>query len=448
VKSRLYLHLYLALLASAFVCLGVAAIAFRLLRDSGGPPRERMRRAALALSEQVPDARAPDAALHLTEIADQFGVDVVLGDGSGPLAGAPSAHAFPVPRQPAPGWRRDRMGPTLVTPLDAAGGWAVLRPRGAYLRLRLHPFFTTLVVLALVMAIGSYPIARRVTRRLETLAHTVEAWGRGDLTSRVPVSGNDEVATLALTFNHAAERLELLLTQQRQMLANASHELRSPLARLRMGLELMAEEPDSGQRQTLVQEIHRDIVELDGLIEDVLLMARSDTRVPRRALVSVDLTALVREEAARSGAEVEVGWPGPGSGPGPGVGPGPGPGVGSGPAPATPVRVPGDLVLLRHLIRNLLENAHQHGAGAPVRVHLTAEEREVRLAVEDQGPGVAEEDRERIFAPFFRLASAPASGHGVGLALVRQVARYHGGDVVYRPRQGGGSRFEVTLPAA
>jgi len=433
VKSRLYLHLYLALLASAFVCLGVAAIAFRLLRDSGGPPHERMRRAALALSEQVPDARAPDAALHLTEIADQFGVDVVLGDESGPVAGAPSAHAFSVPRQPAPGWRRDRMGPTLVTPLDAAGGWAVVRPRGAYRRLRLHPFFTTLVVLALVMAIGSYPIARRVTRRLETLAHTVEAWGRGDLTSRVPVSGHDEVATLALTFNHAAERLELLLTQQRQMLANASHELRSPLARLRMGLELMAEEPDSGQRQTLVQEIHRDIVELDGLIEDVLLMARSDTRVPRRALVTVDLTALVRQEAARSGAEVEVEVE---------AEPGPEPG------PVTPVRVPGDLVLLRHLIRNLLENAHQHGAGAPVRVHLTAEEREVRLAVEDQGPGVAEEDRERIFAPFFRLPSAPASGHGVGLALVRQVARYHGGDVVYHPRAGGGSRFEVTLPAA
>lgn len=440
-KSRLYLHLYLALLASAFVCLGVAAIAFRLLRDSGGPPHERMRRAALALSEQVPDPRAPNAALHLTEIADEFGVDVVLGDESGPVAGAPSAHAFPVPRQPAPGWRRDRMGPTLVTPLDAAGGWAIVRPRGPYRRLRLHPFFTTLVVLALVMAIGSYPIARRVTRRLETLAHTVEAWGRGDLTSRVPVSGSDEVATLALTFNHAAERLELLLTQQRQMLANASHELRSPLARLRMGLELMAEEPDSGQRQTLVQEIHRDIVELDGLIEDVLLMARSDTRVPRRALVTVDLTALVREEAARSGAEVEAG-PETGPGPGPGVGPG------SGLGPAIPVRAPGDLVLLRHLIRNLLENAHRHGAGAPVRVRLIAEERQVRLAVEDQGPGVAEEDRERIFAPFFRLPSAPASGHGVGLALVRQVARYHGGDVVYHPRKGGGSRFEVTLPTA
>lgn len=421
-KRRLYLHLYLALLVSTFVCLGVAAIAFRMLRDSGGPPRERMRRAALTLADRLPDVRSPDVATRVAEIGQELDVDIVVGDDSGPLAGFPSVRAVPVAARPSPGWRRDRMGAFLVTALDG-GGWAALRATGPYRRLRVHPFFATLVILALVMAVGSYPVARRVTRRLEVVARAVERWGHGDLAARVPVSRNDEVAMLATTFNQAAERVDLLLVQQKQMLANASHELRSPLARLRMGLELIGEEADGARRQTMVQEIHRDIVELDSLIEDVLIMARSDARVPRRVLVPVDLRAVVDEEARRTGAAVEG---------------------------AAAVSLAGDAVLLRHMVRNLLENAQQYGAGTDVCARLSTEGALVRLAVEDQGPGVPEGDRERIFAPFFRLAvpsgASPVPGHGLGLALVRQVARYHGGDVVYRPREPRGSCFEITLP--
>jgi signal transduction histidine kinase len=423
-NRRLYLHLYAALLASAFVCLLVAAIAFRLLRDSGGPPAERARRAAVILPERLPDVHATDAAVRLAQLGDELGVDIIIGDGRGPFLGAPTPHAFVLPHRPAAGWRRERMGPILVMPLDG-DNWAALRPRGPYRRIKVHPFFATLVVLAVVMAVGSYPVARRVTRRLEDLARAVDRWGRGDLQHRVPVSGNDEVATLAATFNQAAERLDLLLGQQRQMLANASHELRSPLARLRMGLELIAEEPDSARREAMVQQIHRDIVELDGLIEDVLLYARADVRVPARALGPIDLRALVEEEAARTGALVDA-------------------------AAASPT-ISGDAVLIRHLVRNLLENAHQHGGGG-VRALISAEATQVCFAVEDQGSGVPEEDRERIFAPFYRRPGGPnpghPTGHGLGLALVRQVARYHGGEVVYRVRPAGGSRFEVTLPLA
>lgn len=424
-KKRLYVQLYLALLASAFVCLAVAAISFRLWREVGGPPAERIRRAADALVEQLPSARAADGPARLAAISEEFGVNIVVGDESGPVAGSPSPHAFPVPHEPRFGWRRDHMGPLLVTPLEG-GGWAAVRSRGAHRRMRIHPFTATLAILALVMAVGSYPVARRVTRRLETLARAVERWGQGDLGARVPVAGDDEVATLAATFNQAAERLDLLLNQQRQMLANASHELRSPLARLRMGLELISEEPDAARRQTMVGDIHRDIVELDALIEDVLLMARSDARVPRRALVQVDLRRLVEEEATRTGALVEAS---------------------AAPPLAT---IQGDAILLRHMVRNLLENAHLHGGGGPVVVCLSRDGDGLGLTVDDAGPGVPEEDRERIFAPFFRREGAPgaprANGHGLGLALVRQVARYHGGDVVHETRAEGGSRFRVRLP--
>ncbi|MES1209408.1 MAG: HAMP domain-containing sensor histidine kinase [Pseudomonadota bacterium] len=434
-KRRFYLSLYAALLLNAFLCLVVAAVAFRLLRDVGGPPVERIRRAAIVLPESLPALDAADAPARLRRFADEFDIDIVLGDQRGPVIGVPTPQAIPLAGHPRPGWRRDRMGPVLVTSLDGEA-WAAFRARRLPRPFRPHPFFTTLVVLAVVMAVGSYPVARWVTRRLETLARAVDRWGRGDLSHRAPVTGNDEVATLAATFNQAAERLTLLLAQQRQMLANASHELRSPLARLRMGLELIAEEADGARRRQMVQEIHRDIVELDGLIEDVLLFARADARVPSRPLVPIDLWALVGDEAARTGAVVEG---------------------------DAHVQLTGDAVLMRHLVRNLLENAQRHGqlapepgvatttaAAGPVRVVISVDGASVRLAVEDQGPGVPVEDAERIFAPFFRRAGGagvdPAAGHGLGLALVRQVARYHGGEVAYRARAAGGSRFEVTLP--
>jgi signal transduction histidine kinase len=220
------------------------------------------------------------------------------------------------------------------------------------------------------------------------------------------------------------------------MLANASHELRSPLARLRMGLELIAEEPDASARQKRVEEIRRDIVELDTLIEEVLLYARADARVPQRPLEPVALGALISEESARMGVGVAV----------------------SGDA-----TVPGDLRLLRHLVRNLLENAALHGGGRNVRASITTDADAATLAVEDDGPGVPEADRERVFAPFYRSTPSSRStpspdraanggdgaatpGHGLGLALVRQVARHHGGDARCTASTSGGSRFEVRLP--
>jgi len=134
-------------------------------------------------------------------------------------------------------------------------------------------------------------------------------------------------------------------------------------------------------------------------------------------LETVDLAAIVREEAARTGA------------------------LASGAA-----SLAGDPVMLRHLVRNLLENAQRHGGGTEVRAEVTASGDAVVLAVEDRGPGVPEAEREKIFAPFYRGRGAEPGGTGLGLALVQQVAHYHRGRALARPRPGGGSRFEVHLP--
>jgi HAMP domain-containing protein len=212
------------------------------------------------------------------------------------------------------------------------------------------------VLVAVAVALATYPITRKLTRRLERLQNGVQQWGEGDLSTRVNESGQDEVADLGRRFNQAAERVqtlvqshEALLASQKSLLANASHELRSPLTRIRMGLELMGGEASSASRL----EISRNITELDQLIEEILLASRLDAReADLGPIESVDLIGLAAEECARVGAELlldlDPAWHAAPTAP-------------SGDA-ALPVQ--GVAKLLRRAVRNLLGNAHRHAAGA------------------------------------------------------------------------------------
>jgi signal transduction histidine kinase len=256
-----------------------------------------------------------------------------------------------------------------------------------------------------------------MTRRLERLQQRVDALGGGDLKARVDIEGRDEVADLARSFNRAAERIERLVGAQRSMLAGASHELRSPLARIRVAAELLGESAPAELREQL----GRDVEELDELVAELLTASRLQALPGPERAEEVDLLALLAEEGARAAAEVE----------------------------GTPVHVRGDRRLLRRMARNLLENAHRYGGGSAVEASVVPEGRWAVLRVEDRGPGVPEAERERIFEPFYRPAGwreGPEGGVGLGLALVRQIARHHGGDARCLPREGGGSCFEVRLP--
>ncbi|CAN7566743.1 sensor histidine kinase [Massilia sp. LjRoot122] len=278
-------------------------------------------------------------------------------------------------------------------------------------------FVVLLAVIALTVALCAYPVVRRLTGRLERLQGSVEAWGAGRLATRVAVEGKDEIAGLAASFNDSAARIEALVASQKSLLANASHELRSPLARIRMAAELMAEQAAPALRA----ELQRNVGELDALIEEILLASRLDA--PGAAMPcfeEVDLTGLLAEECARTGAALDAGS----------------------------LTVMGDPKLLRRMVRNLLENAVRYGAGSPVAVRLAASgAAELRLDVCDGGPGIPERERERIFEPFYRIpgASEAAGGVGLGLSLVRQIARHHGGEAGCEPRDAG-SCLRVTLP--
>lgn len=407
---RLYLQLYLAFLVVAAVGVGAAAAAAHALigsRDEVPPPLAAAAHWLVASMPAEPAARQA----YVSEAAGRLGLELAV---TGP-DGALIAQSAPVPDGPT-GWFGGR-GYTGLRARTADGhevaavlrrGWGPGSPA----------WIVSPILLFGVMAAGCYPVARRITRRLEALRATSERWAQGELGARAAVRGQDEVAELAIAFNEAAGRVEALVTAQRRLLANASHELRSPLSRLRMALALLDDEGDA-ERQALHAEAGRDIEELDALIGDLLLGARleaaPDGPADRSRWAEVDLGALAQDEAGRVGALV--------------TGPG--------------FRVQGDAVLLRRLLRNLLENARRY-AGDEVSVGFEGR----AIVVADRGPGVAPEHREAIWEPFWRPPghAEAAGGVGLGLSLVRQIARHHGATARYEPREGGGSRFVVRWP--
>ncbi|MBS0468565.1 MAG: HAMP domain-containing protein [Proteobacteria bacterium] len=289
----------------------------------------------------------------------------------------------------------------------------------------LRPPFGFLWVLALVgiaVTVGVFPIIRRLLQRLELLQRGVQRFGEGDLSVRVAEQGQDEVAALARQFNAAAARIEKLVQSHKSLLANASHELRSPLTRIRMGLELM----QGGQPSPAFRaEIERNIAELDQLVDEILLSSRLDAGAADVGTIEpVDLVGLAVEECARVDAEPQVG-------------------------DGSPIEVPGVSKLLRRAVRNLLENARRYSQGE-ITLAITREGRDAVLRVCDHGPGVPPDQRERIFEPFYRLpgASERSGGVGLGLALVRSIAQRHGGSVACEDRPDGkpGACFVLRLP--
>ena len=340
-------------------------------------------------------------------------------------------------------------------------------------------FFWTLALVGLAVALAAYPIIRRLTLRLEALQRGVERWGSGDLSARVSVQGQDEVAFLAARFNNAAERIEMLMDSQKallsahkNLLANASHELRSPLTRIRMGLEMLAptlvaarafggalpHELESGAHFPLGRpggetfaatldaaeaklylarkaEITQSITELDQLIDEILLASRLDTKqADAEPFETLDLTGLAAEECSRVKAELTAEL-----------------GHDTGTEHAHSLQLHGSPRLLRRLLRNLLENAKRYSDGditlALSQGGSTAQPTAV-IRVSDHGPGVPADQRERIFEPFYRLpgASERDGGVGLGLALVKSIAERHGGSVRCEDNPGGGASFVVELP--
>lgn len=473
---RLYLRIYLAVLASLVVFALIAGIAWRIGAEAWEPRREQTAQLAGELvAELLPATPAgPDelkavlehwherARVDLSlysaggELLASAGRPIERGgrrgggwgwgwgwgapsdsgvsNGSGSPDGSGGSGGSSVPG--AVGGRGHGGPPAFAAQLPDGRELLVRRSRPAGQRIGpgLPGFLFVLLAIAVAVGITAYPVVRRLTARIERLQRSVDALGAGDLSARVRVEGRDEVAALAASFNRSAGRIEALVRSQRDLLANASHELRSPLARIRMALALLP--PDTSA--DLRDEVARDIAELDQLIDEILLASRLDAQVdvePARGFEEVDLAGLCAEECARVGAAFAL----------------------QGAAPL----VRGDPRLLRRMIRNLLENAVRYGDGKPVEAMLADPEADddaaadqggpsgdrVILRVCDRGAGVPPDERDAIFEPFHRVrgASERHGGVGLGLALARRIAGRHGATLDYVPREGGGSCFAVTF---
>jgi signal transduction histidine kinase len=327
-----------------------------------------------------------------------------------PIAAAGRPLPPPPPRGEG-GWAMGMGGPawSFRLPDDR---WIVVRAPGRHR----HPAIGLVLFLggiALVVALAAYPVVRGLTRRLERLQAGVDTLGSGDLSARVKVEGKDEVARLAESFNRAAARIEELMGAHRMLLANASHELRTPLSRIRLGIDLLQQTHDPKYQAAL----ERDVAELDLMIDEILLTSRLGAVQKPQLEESIDLLALAAEEGARYDDCVVEG---------------------------EAVTVGGERRLLARLIRNLLDNASHHGM-PPLRVAVRRDGDRALLEVRDNGPGIPETERERVFSPFHRLGG-DSRGMGLGLALVRQIARLHGGDAIVAPQPGHPGCFRVSLP--
>ncbi|WP_406292090.1 sensor histidine kinase [Embleya sp. NBC_00896] len=285
-------------------------------------------------------------------------------------------------------------------------------------------------ILVVVVAGATYAFVGRALNPVEAIRRKVAGIGAARLGDRVPVpEARDEVARLAETMNAMLDRLEKQVDARRRFVADAGHELRSPLTTLRTGLEVLGTRRLAARDAGLVDLLTTEVERLDQLVDSLLLLARADEQELRPRLVDVDLDDLVDVERRRLAAQH--------------------PGLAVS-AAITPVRVRGDADRLARVLRNLADNAAAHAA-AGVRFTLRESAGHAIVEVEDDGPGVPIEDRERIFERFVRLDESRrrgSGGTGLGLAIVREVVAVHGGTVDVEAAPRGGAVFRVVLPQA
>lgn len=411
---KLHFKLYLAIVGTLVVFMILGTMVWHHL----GPPRLALGGiesatglAAVMLDEGQHDGETTQAIL--VSLSYQANSDVALYDPEGVLA-LQAGRRTPklTPQQMSESnWIMTNRGMIFSRRL-AEGSHLVVQPRHRVLAYGLH-IGLVLTAIAALLAMLTYPLTRGIAARLGRLKSGVLQFGAGNLAARVKVEGRDEVAALATSFNDSADRIEKLVRAHQMLLANCSHELRTPLARLRMGIERVPT-TDPGTSA----ELARNIAELDALIGEMLLASRLDASSGIERAEAVDLLALAAEEAAHFDLQ----------------------------ASGEALTINGNPLLLRRLVRNLLENARVHAGGATA-VHIEGDGKHARIVIEDGGEGVALIDREKIFEPFYRASAATrSSGAGLGLSIVRQIAHAHGGAVSYEPLAAGGSRFTVALP--
>lgn len=364
----------------------------------------------------------------LERIHRAFEADVAIYGATGELIASAGETPAPLEEVPtAPRWIRN--GATF--PIDGGRAYAVAHfDQGGSFRWLIVP----LVVLG-VLALVTLPLARNIVRPIEKVTHAAQALGGGQLDARSGVKRRDEVGALAAAFDDMAARLERLVAGEKELRANVSHELRTPLARMRVALEIAeegAQDPHTLQKH--LRGIRGDIEELEELVDQVLITARLDLgndeelalRQKELDLAEVAASSAKRFRETHREHELEL-------------------------VPAVDAVLVGDAKLIKRVIDNLLENSAKYASPAdgPISMEIRMSPSEASLTVTDHGVGVAPDDIDRLFEPFFRadsIRSTSTKGVGLGLSFCKRVVEAHGGRIQAQPRPEGGLSVSFSLP--
>ena len=291
------------------------------------------------------------------------------------------------------------------------------------------PMWVWLAAALLIISLVSYLLAKILSQRIRQLRYAVQGVTEGDLSARVTLGGNDEVTELATDFNMMAERIQNMITSQRQLVSDVSHELRSPLARLRVALELAQRSGESGCSLTRIE---KEADELEHLVTELLSLARLESGQSQLEKQAVDMNALlekITQDALYEGAEThkEVSF-----------------------SAVEPISLIVDPVLISAAIENVVRNALRHTPpDSSVKIHTQISNDFFNIIIDDQGPGVPEASLGQLFEPFARVAAArdrDSGGFGLGLAITGRTMHAHGGTVVAENRSQGGLRVILKLP--
>ncbi|MFP5419403.1 MAG: ATP-binding protein [Gammaproteobacteria bacterium] len=258
-------------------------------------------------------------------------------------------------------------------------------------------------------------LVRRITVPLARASHAASQVGAGELPEPLPETGPAELAELARRFNIMATEVRELLDNRTTLLAGISHDLRTPMTRLQLNLEMLRDAPNPARIDKAVA----DLADMNRLITGYLELARTtQSEAPAR----VDLTGLLEEVAADGG----LAW-----------------------SAAAPCEVLAGRLALRQIVTNLIQNAQRYGGPEPVQLTLECDRQRARIIVRDRGPGIPEDQLDKVFRPFYRLEasrSQATGGTGLGLAIVRQLAEANGWKVGLGNRPGGGLEAVLEVP--
>ena len=428
------------------IFLAIAAVAFALIQRQ-------------QLESSLTDAAREQASHVVAQVArvgadadlgaggDQSLVQIIASDGS-VLAASPAIDGEPAVVAARPGPDQVQTIRTDELPIGEGETFVVVAhgtdsPEGPVVvvvaqSLELVGQSTAVVVRLLVIgypivligvALTSYWLVGRALHPVEAIRSRVaDIEGNATLSARVPVPpGSDEITNLATTMNAMLQRLQSASETQRRFVADASHELRSPLATIRAAHEVSALHPDQSSPEATTRDVLAELDRVDTLVADLLLLARADERGLTLRRVDVDLDDLVRAEAARPRRQ----------------------GKPTVTLHAPPVRVQGDPDNLARAVRNLVDNAVRH-ATSTVAIRLSADDTSARIEIEDDGPGIPTADHDRVFERFVRLDESRArtsGGTGLGLAIAREIAHAHGGTLTLENGRPG-ARFVLNLPTS